>query len=71
MALFPALEMISVCGVGYDGIDVAAAKKRGIMVTHTPECFERRCGRFGLGFVVVCGTQNSSSRSFHAQRRLA
>ena len=36
MALFPALEMISVCGVGYDGIDVAAAKKRGIMVTHTP-----------------------------------
>jgi lactate dehydrogenase-like 2-hydroxyacid dehydrogenase len=32
MALFPALEMISVCGVGYDGIDVAAAKKRGIML---------------------------------------
>ena len=32
----PALEIISVMGVGYDGIDVAAAKARGIVVTHTP-----------------------------------
>ena len=33
----PALEIISVMGVGYDGIDVAAAKARGVMVTHTPD----------------------------------
>ncbi len=32
----PALELISVMGVGYDGIDVAAAKARGVTVTHTP-----------------------------------
>jgi len=32
----PALEIISVMGVGYDGIDVAAAKARGVVVTHTP-----------------------------------
>jgi hydroxypyruvate reductase len=32
----PALEIISVMGVGYDGIDVAAAKARGVKVTHTP-----------------------------------
>jgi lactate dehydrogenase-like 2-hydroxyacid dehydrogenase len=36
IARLPALEIISVMGVGYDGIDVAAAKARGVMVTHTP-----------------------------------
>jgi hydroxypyruvate reductase len=32
----PALEVISVMGVGYDGVDVAAAKARNVVVTHTP-----------------------------------
>ena len=36
MDRLPALEIISVMGVGYDGIDVAAAKARGVVVTHTP-----------------------------------
>jgi lactate dehydrogenase-like 2-hydroxyacid dehydrogenase len=33
----PALEIISIMGVGYDGVDVAAAKARGVVVTHTPD----------------------------------
>lgn len=37
MDRLPALEIISVMGVGYDGIDVAAAKARGVVVTHTPD----------------------------------
>jgi lactate dehydrogenase-like 2-hydroxyacid dehydrogenase len=36
MALFPALEIVSCNGVGYDGIDAKTAVRRGIMVTHTP-----------------------------------
>jgi hydroxypyruvate reductase len=36
IAQLPALEVISVMGVGYDGIDVAAAKAHGVVVTHTP-----------------------------------
>ena len=36
IAQLPKLEIISVMGVGYDGIDVAAAKARGVIVTHTP-----------------------------------
>ena len=36
MDQLPALRIISVMGVGYDGIDVAAAKARGVVVTHTP-----------------------------------
>jgi len=37
LARFPALELISVFGVGHDSIDVAAARERGIHVTNTPD----------------------------------
>ena len=33
----PALEIVAVMGVGYDGIDVPACKARGAKVTHTPD----------------------------------
>ena len=36
MDQMPALEMISVQGVGYDGVDVAAALERKVPVSHTP-----------------------------------
>ena len=37
IAQLPALEIVAVNGVGYDGIAVAAAKARGAVVTHTPD----------------------------------
>jgi lactate dehydrogenase-like 2-hydroxyacid dehydrogenase len=33
----PALEIISVFGVGYDGVPVDYCKRRGLKVTHTPD----------------------------------
>ncbi len=36
IARLPALKVVSVFGVGYDGIDVAAAIRQGVPVTHTP-----------------------------------
>ena len=36
MDALPALKLISVMGVGYDGVDVGHAIQRGAMVTHTP-----------------------------------
>ena len=36
MAQMPALKVVSVFGVGYDGVDIAAALELGIAVTHTP-----------------------------------
>lgn len=36
IAQLPALKVVSVFGVGYDGVDIAAARERGIAVTHTP-----------------------------------
>jgi lactate dehydrogenase-like 2-hydroxyacid dehydrogenase len=37
MARFPRLEIVSSFGVGYDTIDAAAAGRRGILVTNTPD----------------------------------
>nr|WP_255429382.1 2-hydroxyacid dehydrogenase [Ramlibacter albus] len=34
---FPNLEVIAIMGVGYDGVDVEAAKARNVLVTHTPD----------------------------------
>ncbi|MDX9862002.1 MAG: 2-hydroxyacid dehydrogenase [Rhodospirillales bacterium] len=36
IAALPNLKIIANFGVGYDGIDVTAAKARGVTVTHTP-----------------------------------
>ena len=36
IAQLPALEVISVMGVGYDGVDLPAALERGVCVGHTP-----------------------------------
>ena len=36
IARLPALEIISVLGVGYDGIDLEAARDHDVCVTHTP-----------------------------------
>lgn len=36
MDFLPNLALISCLGSGYEGVDVAAAKQRGIMVTHSP-----------------------------------
>ena len=33
----PALEIIAINGVGYDGVDLDAAKARGVRVTNTPD----------------------------------
>jgi lactate dehydrogenase-like 2-hydroxyacid dehydrogenase len=37
LAALPKLEIIASNGVGYDGIDVAAASARGVVVTNTPD----------------------------------
>ena len=52
MATFPFLEIICVCGVGYDTIDIVGAKKRGIMVTHTPEVLNDDVADLALGLLL-------------------
>ena len=53
IAQLPALEIISVFGVGYDGIDVAAARERGIAVTHTPNVLNDEVADLALALVLA------------------
>ena len=48
----PALEMISVFGVGYDGVDVGAAHKRGIPVTNTPDVLTDDVADLGMALLL-------------------
>ena len=52
IAQLPVLEVISVMGVGYDGIDVAAARARGITVTHTPDVLNDDVADLALGLML-------------------
>jgi lactate dehydrogenase-like 2-hydroxyacid dehydrogenase len=53
MERLPALELISVFGVGYDGVDVAAARARGIAVTHTPNVLNDEVADLAIGLMVA------------------
>ena len=57
IARLPALEIISVMGVGYDGIDVAAAKARGIQVTHTPNVLNDDVADLAIGLMLCAARQ--------------
>jgi len=53
----PALEIIAVMGVGYDGIDVAAAKARGVVVTHTPNVLNDDVADLALALMLATARQ--------------
>ena len=57
IAALPALEIVSVFGVGYDGVDVAAAKARGVMVTHTPNVLNDDVADLAIGLMLSAARQ--------------
>ena len=53
MDCLPALQIISVMGVGYDGIDVTAAKARNVVVTHTPGVLNDDVADLAIGLMLA------------------
>lgn len=49
----PALAIVSNFGVGYDNVDVAAARARGIMVTNTPGVLTDEVADTTLGLLIA------------------
>src|SRR5215472_6410745 len=49
------LELISVFGVGYDGVPVAYCKERGIKVTHTPDVLTDDVADVALALILMTG----------------
>lgn len=52
MDRLPALEMISIMGVGYDRVDVQAARARGVPVTHTPDVLNDEVADLAIGLML-------------------
>jgi len=64
LAMFPNVKMISIFGVGYDGIDVAAAQERGIQVTHTPDVLTDDVADLDMGLILSIGRRIPQSDKF-------
>ena len=52
MGRFPNLKIIGNFGVGYDSVDVAAAAKRGVVVTNTPDVLTEEVADTTLGLLL-------------------
>lgn len=48
----PRLEVISVYGVGYDGVDLELCKERGIRVTNTPDVLTNDVADLGIAMML-------------------
>jgi lactate dehydrogenase-like 2-hydroxyacid dehydrogenase len=53
IGLCPNLKVIANFGVGYDSIDVAAAARRGIIVTNTPDVLTEEVADTALGLLLT------------------
>jgi lactate dehydrogenase-like 2-hydroxyacid dehydrogenase len=53
IAACPQLELIAVNGVGYDAVDLGAARARGIRVTNTPGVLDGECADIAVGMMLA------------------
>jgi lactate dehydrogenase-like 2-hydroxyacid dehydrogenase len=53
LAAAPGLEIVASYGVGYDGVDIAACKARGIRVTNTPDVLNDAVAELTLGLMLA------------------
>lgn len=68
---FPKLEIISVMGVGYDGVPVAWCKERGIRVTNTPDVLTDDVADIAVALVLMTSRRLvESNRFLHASKWL-
>ena len=58
------LEILAVVGVGYDGVDLAACKERGVIVTNTPDVLTDDVADVALGLVLNTGREFTAAHNF-------
>src|SRR3954470_6582814 len=60
----PNLGLIAVCGVGYDGVDVSAARAQGAQVTHTPDVLTDEVADLAIGLLIATARQLNRADRF-------
>jgi len=64
LMMLPNVKLIAICGVGYDGVDVDAAKEKGIVVTHTPGVLTDDVADLAMGLVLSIGRRIPQADKF-------
>lgn len=64
IASLPALELIAVFGVGYDGVDVQAAADHQVRVSHTPGVLTDDVADLALGLMLATSRQIVAAHKF-------
>lgn len=64
LAGFPKLEIISVMGVGYDGVPIPWCKERGIRVTNTPDVLTDDVADIAVALVLMTSRRLIESNRF-------
>jgi D-3-phosphoglycerate dehydrogenase len=71
IARLPRLEIIACFGVGTDGIDLAAARERGIPVTNTPGVMAEDVADLAIGLMLASARQILAADRFVREGRWA
>jgi glyoxylate reductase len=69
LELLPDLRLVANYGVGYDGVDVAACRARGIVVTNTPGVLDAAVADLTLALILACRRHLVASDRFVRERR--
>ncbi|MDN0074284.1 2-hydroxyacid dehydrogenase [Crenobacter sp. SG2303] len=64
LELLPALRAVCSFGVGYDAIDVAAARERGVMVSNTPDVLTDCVADLAFGLIIDVARRVSEADRF-------
>jgi len=60
----PAVKLISVFGVGYDGVDLVAARERGITITNTPDVLTDDVADLAIGLIIAVAREILAADSY-------
>ncbi len=69
MARFPKLKIVGNFGVGYDSIDAAAAARRGVIVTNTPDVLTEEVADTTLGLLLTTAREFNKAEQWLRQGR--
>ena len=67
--LLPDLRLVANYGVGYDRVDVAACRERGVAVTNTPGVLDAAVADLTLALILACRRHLVASDRFVRDRR--
>jgi lactate dehydrogenase-like 2-hydroxyacid dehydrogenase len=69
LAALPKLKIVATSGVGYDGIPVAVARAKGVVVTNTPGVLDAAVCELGVGILLALLRRIPEADRFTRERR--